>query len=66
MTTTMERQGRTVQLVMHIVVPALDVVQAAVLNKLSTAAFAREGVTIVMPDGDRVDVDLVTVQEVHP
>lgn len=67
MTATMEtREGVAVQVVMQVVVPSLNVDQAMVLKKLETAAFTRAGVTITMPDGDRVDVDLVGVQEVHP
>lgn len=36
-----------------------------VLERLSKAAYFRQGVTITMPEGDRVDVDLVLVREVH-
>lgn len=66
MTSTPERKGSAVQLAIEVVVPHLDVDQAMVLKKLQNAAFTRAGVTIVMPDGDRVDVDMFHVQEVHP
>ncbi len=66
MTTTPERQGSAVQLTIQVVVPHLDVDQPLVLKKLTEAAMTRAGVTIVMPDGDRVDVDMFHVSEVHP
>ena len=38
--------------------------QADVLRQLTAAAYHRQGVTITMPKGDKVDVDLHLVREV--
>lgn len=66
MTTTLAT-GRTqkVKLELEVEVPT-SANQADVLRQLTVAAHRRQGVTITMPMGERVDVDLAHVREVHP
>jgi hypothetical protein len=63
-TATTERKDAAVKLSIDIEVPS-SVDQGDVLGRLNRAAYFRQGVTITMPEGDKVDVDLVLVQEVH-
>lgn len=66
MSTTIEERTRTaMRLNIDVVVPG-SADPDDVLKRLSNAAFQRQGVTITMPEGDKVDVDLFHVQEVHP
>jgi len=65
MTTTYAPEGRTqtVKLELEVEVPT-SADQADVLRQLTAAAYHRQGVTITMPKGDKVDVDLHLVREV--
>lgn len=63
MAPTPERQGPAVRLSIDVVVPT-SADPGDVLQRLTKAAYFRQGVTITMPEGDRVDVDLTHVQEV--
>lgn len=63
-TTTEERKGTAVRLNIAVEVPT-SATPGEVLEQLMLAANRRQGVTITLPRGDRVDVDLVMVTEVH-
>lgn len=58
-----ERQGSAVRLHIDVVVPT-SADPGDVLGRLTKGALDRQGVTITLPEGDKVDVDLLHVQEV--
>lgn len=62
-TTTKERKAAAVRLHIYVEVPT-SAVPGDVLEQLHQAALHEQGVTITMPRGNKVDVDLKYVQEV--
>jgi len=62
-TTTVERKATAVRLHIFVEVPT-SASPGDVLKQLHRAAVRQQGVTIVMPEGNKVDVDLQLVQEV--
>jgi len=60
----MERKVTAVRLSIDVVVPT-SADPGDVIERLTKAALVRQGITITMPQGDKVDVDLMHVQEVH-
>lgn len=62
-TTTEERKAVAVRLHIYVEVPT-SANPGDVLERLHKAALQQQGVTITMPQGDKVDVDLQMVTEV--